>query len=311
MSGFEPIFGLSMAQIGAVLSLVVSVMWQQNTSTLFLSMSCLFSFLFLPMLQTDAVLLQKRSFYAVNRVIEKSGLHVFFSQSTVHGLQIMAEKKPLNGFKAYYGGIQPVIEALKQQFNPLAVTLMGLGTGTMVCQFREKDAVKVIEIDQQVIDIAKNTKLFTYLHDCAPVNIIKNDGRLAMDQLPDFSQKLLVLDAFNSDAIPVHLMTLEAFQLYKRKISEDGVILINLSNRHLNLLPVVNAMARSLDLMIFFLEHQGNRKLGQLDSNWALLTTNENLVNQLTPKTGWHFVTDDHLILWTDDYSNILPLLKW
>lgn len=292
-----------------LLSLLVLRLPKKSLAVLFIC--TLFALVFLPSLLIKGLLLQGRSFYAVNRVLDKDGVHVFVSQSTVHGLQDMSAKKPLNGFVAYYGTLKPIVEALKADFKSMAVTVLGLGTGTLACQFRQQDKINMVEIDQQVIDIAKNTDLFTYLRDCPKVKIIKNDGRLAMEALKDSSQKILVMDAFNSDAIPTHLLTREAFDLYKRKITEDGVILVNLSNRHLNLLPVINAIGRSLDLMVFYVSHNGDSNRGQFASNWAMLTANERLVPKLTAETGWRFVADDRQLLWTDDYSNILPLLKW
>jgi len=131
-----------------------------------------------------------------------------------------------------------------------------------------------------------------------------------MADLPNASEQLLVLDAFNSDAIPVHLMTLEAFTLYKNKISEDGAILVHLSNRHLQLLPIINAVGRSLDMMVFYLDHKGDPKKGQFNSKWALLTSNQTLAFKIMKGTGWRFVADGKQLLWTDDYSNIIPLLK-
>lgn len=316
MSHFLPIIhwpkNLSSLQIAALCSLVILVVWQQSKATFLVSMSVLFVFIFLPSLQPDNLLVQQRSFYGVKRVVEKDGAHLLMSQSTLHGFQLVGEKKPLNGFKAYYGAIKPVVDALQNENRSLSVTIIGLGTGTMICQFRDSDKVNIIEIDQQMIDIAKDPRLFTYVRDCpTSVDIIKNDGRLALASLPDASQKLLVLDAFNSDAIPVHLMTKEAFILYKNKISDDGAILVQLSNRHLQLLPVVNAVGRSLDMMVFYIDHKGDPKLGQFDSQWALLTSNQSLGFNIMKGSGWHFVADDAHLLWTDDYSNIIPLLKW
>lgn len=306
-------FGLfTTLQIFAFLALVVIAVWQQNKTSLFLALLILFVFIYTPALQENQVILQERNFYGVKQVLKREGTHVLISQSTIHGLQLVNENKPLNGFRSYYGGVKPVVEAMERKFSAMPVTILGLGIGTMICQFRSTDHVTVVEIDQQVIDLAENSNLFTYLRDCPPViDIIKNDGRLAVAELPDASQKLLILDAFNSDAIPVHLLTLEAFTLYKKKISEDGVILVNLSNRHLELLPVLNAIGRSLDLMTLYTVHQGDPKLGQFDSKWALLTANEDLAFAVMDKTGWRFLADSNQFLWTDDYSNVIPLLRW
>ena len=303
--------GLSFFQIAALSALILMVVWQHNTLSLFLSMSVLFGFIFLPHLTKHTILLQQRSFYAVNRVEDRDGVHTFFSQSTLHGMQFMRDKKIPEGFTSYYGAIEPVVKALQNEFDSMAVAIMGLGAGTMICQFRKADSLHVIEIDQQVIDIAKNTKLFTYLKDCpASVEIIKNDGRLAIGSLPLNSQQLLIMDAFSSDAIPMHLMTLEAFSLYKTKITPEGAILVHISNRHLDLLPVVNTVGHALNLMVFYIYHKGNPKLGQFNSAWALLTANERLANQLMRAGEWRFLTDEKHVLWTDDYSNIIRLLK-
>lgn len=261
--------GFSSFQICAILALIVIVIWQESKASLILSLFILFGFIFSPLLQNDSILMQIRNFYGVKKVIDKQGTHVLINQSTVHGLQATGEKKPA-GLTSYYGAVKPLVGAMQQKWSSLSVTIIGLGIGTMICQFRKEDQIKVIEIDNQVIDLAKNPQLFTYLRDCPPrVTIMKNDGRLAVEQLPDHSQNLLVIDAFSSDAIPVHLLTLEAFTLYQQKITEDGGILIHLSNRHMKLLPVINAAGRSLELMVLYLNNKGILSLGQFDSQWA------------------------------------------
>lgn len=189
--------------------------------------------------------------------------------------------------------------------------VLGLGTGILACQFREQDELSMVEIDQQVIDIASNPSLFTYLRDCPPkMSIIREDGRLAVAQARDTAYELIVLDAFNSDAIPIHLLTLEAFKIYQQKISEYGVILVNISNRHLRVLPVVTAAGRQLDMIVLQKQQEGNNRLGQFASNWALLTFNERLAGQLISE-GWRFVAEPESILWTNDYSNLVPLLNF
>lgn len=303
--------GFSSYQVSSILALLVIAFWQRSISSLFLSMLFLFAFIFSPTLQEDIILVQERNFYGIKKVIRNGDTHALISQSTIHGLQWMTEKN-LNGFSSYYGAIQPVIELLHQKGSPISATIIGLGIGTMVCQFNKADQVKVIEIDPQVIKLATNTHLFTYMKNCPPsVEIIKNDGRLAIEQLDDKSQTIVIVDAFNSDAIPVHLMTYEAFALYRQKISKEGLILVNLSNRHLELLPVLTAIGRSLNVMVFQIHHKGNPSFGQFDSEWALMTTNQDLALKLMRKGQWRFVASDKEFLWTDDYSNLIPLLKW
>lgn len=302
----------SSLQYCALLALILIVVFYQSKVDLFLAIIILFSFIFYFHGGEQRVLLQQRNFYGVKQVLDKTGVHVVISQSTVHGLQDMNGEQHLNGFTSYYGAIKPVVELLHQQFKPLTVTIIGLGAGTMVCQFKAQDTVQVVEIDEQMIALAENSALFTYLRDCpAQAKIIKEDGRIALSRLKDDSQNLIIMDAFNSDAIPTHLVTLEAFKLYQHKLASNGVILVNLSNRHLQLLPVINAMGRALNLMVFHVVHKGDAKLGQFNSEWALLTDNESLVFQLMAGNSWQFVADSRQYLWTDDYSNIIPLLKW
>lgn len=296
-------------QISVILVLIMLAVWQHSRTSLFLSLFILFGFIFSPLLQDDKILLQERNFYGVKKVIDKGVVHALISQSTVHGLQLDTQKS--NGFTSYYGAIKPIIERLQQEWDAMSVTVVGLGVGTMACQFRQQDQLRFIEIDEQVIQLAKNKNLFTYLQDCLPqVTLIKNDGRLALQQLEEQSQSLLIIDAFNSDAIPMHLLTQEAFTLYKQKIMWDGAILINLSNRYVDLLPVITAAGRSLDLMVFAISHPGNAASGQFASQWALLTMNDNLGLKIMQDTHWHFVANEKEFLWTDDYSNVLSLLK-
>jgi hypothetical protein len=155
---------------------------------------------------------------------------------------------------------------------------------------------------------------FSYLRDCpSQAHIIERDGRLAMADMVDMadaSNELVIMDTFSSDAIPVHMLTQEAFTLYQKKLTSQEVILINISNRHINALSVITAAAHQLDFILLYKNDPGNSSKAQLASQWALLTTNESLANHLIHTEGWHFVTDQTYLLWTDDYSNIIPLLK-
>jgi spermidine synthase len=200
---------------------------------------------------------------------------------------------------------------MQQANTSLTSTIVGLGTGTGLCQYRANDQVNMVEIDPQVINIARNTSLFTYMRDCLPkTKLLNEDGRRAVNSLNKASQNVIVLDAFSSDAVPIHLMTLEAFTIYKQKLAPNGIILVNLSNRYLNLLPVVNSLGRSLNMMVFYNNHKGDAGQKQFDSQWALLTQNEQLLPSLT-KLGWRFLASNEQLLWTDNYSNIIPLLRW
>lgn len=294
------------------LSLAMLVMWPASVRSVFVGMAVLFMFVFMPWFKPEQILVQTRNFYGVKQVFSQAGAHVLMSHSTMHGFQVLQDENPTDGARAYYASVLPVVQNLQASHQPLRAMVLGLGTGIMSCQFRAEDNLKMVEIDEQVIDIASNPKLFSYLRDC-PVNttLIRDDGLLAVAHADDASLELLVMDAFTSDAIPVHLLTLEAFTLYQKKITTDGVILVNMSNRHLRILPVLTGAGRKLDMIVLHKSHPGNSRLGQLASEWALLTTNEELAGRLLVDQGWRFVAEENTILWTNNYSNLVPLFKW
>lgn len=305
------VWALKKYHLAKILALACIIIWPKNRITLFTGMSILFIFLFSPWFKPTQILSQQRNFYGVKQVISQFGAHVLMSQNTVHGFQLEGAQGPGNGAMAYYGPMLPVVQRLQETYQPLRATILGLGTGMMACQFHKDDQVEIIDIDEQVLDIAKSSHFFTYLRDCPPqVSLVKGDGRLVL-QGKDKPTELLVVDAFSSDAIPTHLLTIEAFKLYQQKITTDGVILVNISNRHLNLLPVLTAAGRELELLVLHKGHAGNNKLGQFQSEWVLLTANQPLSIHLMRNDGWRFVAGSDSQLWTDDYSNLIPLLKW
>ena len=295
-----------------IIALCLIVFKTSSVYSLLLSMAILFIFVFIPWFHPTEILSQQRNFYGIKQVFSKSGAHVLMSQSTLHGFQVPSEEHMTDGARAYYGPVLPVVRRLQSLYQPLHAIVMGLGTGLMACQFEENDDLTMVELDEQVIRIASNPHLFTYLRDCPPhTTLVKDDGLLAVARAADASFELLVMDAFNSDAIPVHLLTIEAFIRYQQKITSNGVILVNISNRHLGVLPVLTAAGQQLDMIVLHSLQAANESLGQFGSEWVLLTSNERLANSLLGVAGWHFVIDNEKKLWTNDYSNLVPLLKW
>ncbi|ARG98016.1 spermidine synthase [Legionella micdadei] len=296
----------------AILALGILVIWPKNKINLFMGMAILFVFLFSPWFKSIETLTQQRNFYGVKQVLSLSNAHVLVSQNTLHGFQLNGYSQQENAAMAYYGSVLPVVRRLQGIFPKLDATIIGLGTGMMACQFRNRDRLKIIDIDKQVIRIASNNHYFTYLHDCPPViSLHEGDGRKILEHNQDRRAHLLVIDAFSSDAIPTHLLTLEAFKLYQQTIEENGGILINISNRHLHLLPVVIAAGRELQLVVLHKKQVGNETEGKLTAEWALLTANQPLALELMRMEGWRFAAGNDSRLWTDDYSNIVPLIRW
>lgn len=295
-----------------ILALAALFIWVRSAPSLFAGMSVLFLFVLVPGFKSHEILSQQRNFYGIKQVFAQKGAHVLMSQSTIHGFQVQDGTHASDGARAYYGPVMPIVERLQLTHPSVRAMVMGLGTGMMACQFRTQDFVTLVEIDRQVIDIAKNPNLFTYLKDCADhASVVEGDGRMVIQQAADASYDLLVLDAFSSDAIPVHLLTKEAFLLYQQKMASDGVILANISNRHLQVLPVLTAIGRQLDLIVLHRRAPGNPKLGQLASEWVLLTTDESIASSLIAHEHWRFVAEQASLLWTDDYTNLVPFIKW
>ncbi|KTD13407.1 spermidine synthase [Legionella jamestowniensis] len=298
--------------VAEFLSLCIIVCWPGNRISFFVSIGILFLFLFYPGLKHSTILSQHRNFYGVKKVSAIPGSNVLISQNTVHGFQLTQVEKVDRGALGYYGPSAQVVKLMHQRKKSLNAFILGLGTGMMACQYEKNDQLKIVDIDKQVIDIAKNPQFFTYLRDCPPqVSVEEGDGRLVLHNIPNRSTDILVIDAFSSDSIPIHLLTLEAFQLYLNKVAPDGVIIVHISNRHLNLLPVLAAIGRQLDLIVLHKLQPADAKKGQLASEWGLLTANQPFAVSLMRTAGWRFVSENEERLWTDDYSNVIPLLKW
>lgn len=295
-----------------IAALILIVTWPKNNLTLFLSISLLFAVLFFPSLKNKHVLTQKRNFYGIKQVISMPHANILLSQNILHGFQRRGIKTVSNGKMAYYSPVFPVIHQLHRLEPFLNSFIIGLGTGMLTCQFQSEDRVKIIDIDNQVIEIAQNSDWFDFIKGCPPkVEIAQSDGRLAIQNEKDGRLDLLIMDAFTSDAIPVHLLTLEAFKVYQQKLKESGVLLVNISNRHVNLLPIITTIGQNLDLIVLQKKDEGNIRLFQLPSEWVLLTKNEKLAFQLMGQHGWQFMTTNPNKIWTDDYSNLLSVLKW
>jgi hypothetical protein len=219
---------------------------------------------------------------------------------TMHGMQALnprLRRRPLT----YYGPRGGVGQAMQRiadrpQRN---IGVVGLGVGTIAALARPGDTLRFYEIDPDVLHIAQTS--FTYLADSpAKIDVVLGDARLSLEREPPQQFDLLVLDAFSSDAIPIHLLTKEAFAIYRKHVKPDGLIAIHISNRHLNLQPVVGGLAQAfgLKLSIFSLDIPPGQQ-GEYPSTWALLEP-----SQFPPAPRGDEV------LWTDDHSFLLGILK-
>jgi spermidine synthase len=285
-----------------------------------------------------------RNFYGVFRVEETSilpdgpPLRRLISGTTNHGQQFTAPSE--QGIPTtYYGrhsGVGITIMAL--QYRPrMKVGVVGLGTGTLAAYARPNDVYRFYEINPGVERLAR--EYFFYLANCEAqldqgrLEVVIADARLALEREEDQRYDVLVLDAFSSDAIPVHLLTLEAFETYDRHLKPNGVLCVHISNRHLDLLPVCVRAAEHLQ-MKFRTRHAGaNDGTGATGAEWVLMTRDrafeqrfDQLAEALEDSEARqdrlkhyypHFGTDrgeprlrEDFRAWTDDYSNLFAVLR-
>jgi SAM-dependent methyltransferase len=258
----------------------------------------------------------ERTFFGVLRVETDGKQHVFWHGTTVHGVESFApglRDVPLS-YYARVGPLGQLFARLPREARNVAV--VGLGAGTTAGYSRAGDRYTFYEIDKAVVRIASNPRYFTFLHDSkAHVGIVVGDGRLQLATAPDSSYDLIVLDAFSSDAVPVHLLTREAVQLYLRKLRPGGVIAFNLSNRYLDLEPVIDGIDRSLGLSGLaetYMASKAARRVGVESSIWAVVGRRSADLEQLARDRRWQPLRRDAgARVWTDEYSNILSVIKW
>ena len=239
-----------------------------------------------------------------------------------HGLQYQAGEK--RGFPTSYysesSGVGLVWQALRHAHgagNPhLRVGIVGLGVGTLAAYGRRGDALRFYEINPEVVRIAQDARYFTYLGNCpATVEVVLGDARLSMEHELRQNQAqrfdLLVVDAFAGDAVPVHLLTQQAFQIYLDDLGPDGVLAIHISNTYLDLSPVLRRIANYYRLDYRLVHTPGVPHIGS-ESIWALLSADRALLDSVwKQKEGWaNEPPTANLALWTDEYSNLLQVLR-
>ena len=263
------------------------------------------------------ILMQDRSFFGMYRVRRIADYHVLQNGTTTHGGQSRELTRRMDPLTYYYkGGPLGDIFATVAQKPVRRVAMVGLGTGTIACYGRPDEHWTFYEIDPMVAQIARAPRYFSYLRDCAPrTNIVIGDARVSLGAAADGEFDLIVLDAFTSDAIPAHLVTREAVALYLRKLSDDGVIAFHISNRYLDLRPVIIALANDAKVAGALGERapdtEGRGKL-YYGSRWMVLAKKPGTLSALVKVDGWHALgTWPESRLWTDDYTDVLGAIKW
>ena len=261
-----------------------------------------------------------RSFFGVHKIVVTANgqYHVLMHGTTIHGAEkfrnddgtpVTGQPEPIT----YYhkdGGIGQAITAIRERKGtPLRVAVIGLGSGTLVCASEPGEDWKFFEIDQTMVDTARNPKYFTYIQSCKPdLEPVIGDARLTFAREPDGVYDLIIVDAYSSDAIPIHLATEEAMEIYKSKLAPQGAVVMHVSNRHLELSSVVVGIADANDMKSWVYSEDSGRDNEYIFSTSVVASAREEAdVGKLASSDQWVMTeAEDNQRVWTDDYSNIL-----
>jgi spermidine synthase len=221
---------------------------------------------------------------------------------------------------SYYAprsGVGLAMQAAPGLFGPNArIAVVGLGAGTLACYARPGQTWTFFEIDPAVVRIASDPRRFTFLSRCQPAAHIEiGDARLLIERSPPAAADVLVVDAFSSDSVPMHLLTAEAFADYKRLLGPRGLLLMHISNRFFDLKPVVAAAAASggwQGAARFYMPDESARVRNEFGSRWIALSQSPQTLDRLIRGSGeqWEPLTPrPGFAPWTDDHASVLPLI--
>ncbi len=265
----------------------------------------------------EGTIVTMRNFYGVLRVQEFGANDSNHRRSLIHGtilhgtqyLSPESRREPAT----YYtrtSGIGRLLESLHPRTTPLKVGIIGLGAGTLAVYGAKSDVYRFYDINPAVLTVAQRD--FTYLKDSdATIELPLGDARLSLEREPAQNFDVLAIDAFSSDAIPVHLITSEALAIYKRHMKQGGVIAFHVTNRFLNLIPVVEALAKAQGLDAIHIADDANDNGLASRSDWVLLSESREVLDRpeladfataIEARPDWR--------LWTDDFNNIVQVLK-
>jgi len=264
----------------------------------------------------------ERNFFGVARVTvgQDGRLHYFVHGNTLHGQQFVDPGRQCEPLAYYHrsGPLGAIFNSFQNGGAPPRVAVVGLGAGSTACYAKPDEQWTFYEIDPVVIRIARNTNFFSYLQHCAKTEarVVVGDARLRLGEAAPRHYGLIVLDAFSSDAIPVHLLTREALALYLSKLADGGLLAFHISNRYLDLEPVLadlagqgKLMSRHWDDWNVTPEESAN---GKEESHWVVMARRESDLGYLSRKAQWLPLEGrSPPQVWTDDFSNLLGVFKW
>lgn len=274
--------------------------------------------------------LRQRSYFGIYTIRENETgtLRTLAHGTTNHGVQNLTPGS-LNEPTSYFGrhsGVGRVLDAVPDVYGDHArIGIVGVGAGTLACYARPGQSWSFYEIDPLVIDIAIKQRWFTFMVNCAPdAHIQLGDARLTLAKQSAQSLDVLVLDAFSSDAVPAHLLTREAFDIYAKVLRPNGAMLLHISNRYLDLEPVLAKEAQARGWHAAYILHvpsESAKQQGETASVWiAMAGTAEQLRRLTSPASNQQATGQEQwrplrerpdFLRWSDDYGSVTPLIKW
>ena len=267
------------------------------------------------------VLYQHRSYFGVLRVayVASGNFNRLIHGHTLHGQQSLDPERRLEPLTSYHrtGPIGQVFEVLRTRDPRSDVALVGLGAGSLACYAEPGQRMTFFEIDPVVAKIARDRRYFTFLDDSrtASIAVVLGDARLRLNDAPDHAYGLIVLDAFSSDAIPTHLLTREALQLYRAKLGEGGILAFHISNPWIDLAPILGALARDAGLQCLVRRDldisPAEARCGKEPSIWAVMAARDAGLGSLSNDSRWTPPQGrPNEAVWTDDFSSIIEHLR-
>lgn len=278
------------------------------------------------------VLLVERTFFGVYAVADRPAILIREGEPEVPAVRIMHHGTTLHGRQwldaaraqeplSYYSRSGPVGDAFNQLFQrlgqqPARVGVIGLGVGSIAAYGRAGDEFDFFEIDPAVARIAQDPSIFTFLSACqARVRVVIGDGRLRMAREPAGRYDMIVLDAFSSDSIPVHLLTREAIEVYRARLKPGGCLLVHISNLHFDLLPPVARAARDVGMSVIQRRDLADQMFrltsGSSDSNWLVLSEDREWLMTFAAMPAWEAIRPASGEAWTDDHADVLGAMRW
>lgn len=262
------------------------------------------------------VIMQMRNFYGTARVVYHTTFERYdlYNGSILHGSQYVSPDnrlRPMTYFTELSGIGRAFMHHQKRLANkPLTAGIIGLGTGTIAAYCKPEDVFRFYDINPAVIDIA--FKYFSYLSNCPQAQIVLGDARLSLEREDDMLQfDILAIDAFTDDAIPTHLLTKEALSLYLDHLHSDGIMAFHISNKYLDLKPVMRGLVEDTNLSGAVIHSKEVGKQGANNSEWVLLSHNSHVIKKILQEQFATPLMQDgaQIYHWTDSYSNIFQVL--